>query len=422
MHLFGTDSRALSLPGAPGEIFITSWYKGANFENLLFRSHVVNGAVFKMRSISAAPLYDDADGVQAEELPRLVGTLGLYGFDHVLLHKDFLTSYRMAFDYQRYKVLGPLTALESERFLDHDSRLTKEVRRAQSRALQDQTGGHAGPRLWRERRDAGGRLRRCDAAVRRCRAHRGETRPAAVVSRKPDDSEGRSGPSARRRDAQARDERCRRARSTPRRRRSTASRSPCRDNGSRRSDPTTSSPAIRSAFVYAQPHGDWLTGARPQAQNLDGHFSLGQRPTASRRPWWCAPNAFRPKPPRCGSATTRTWRGRSLRTATNESPTVSWPKVCRCRPCARSFAVPVTRLSSGRLGVSYSISLHAGAKAPELAVAGIGVAHTVAADRRSARHARLLAGRHHRRRGVAARRPASCRTATRSISTKQLDA
>ena len=60
--------------------------------------------MFKELPISSSTLYDDEAGIQAEELPRLVGALGLYGFDHILLHKDYLTSYRMAWDYERYKV------------------------------------------------------------------------------------------------------------------------------------------------------------------------------------------------------------------------------------------------------------------------------------------------------------------------------
>lgn len=124
--MLGESSRALSLPGAPGNIYIASWFKGSNFENLLFRAHVVNAAMFKELPISSATLYDDEAGIQAEELPRLVGAMGMYGFDHILLHKDYLTSYRMAWDYERYKVLGPLTALSMEEFLDADPRLVKQ--------------------------------------------------------------------------------------------------------------------------------------------------------------------------------------------------------------------------------------------------------------------------------------------------------
>lgn len=126
-QIMGGDpqTRALSLPGAPGEIHVTSWFKGGNFENFLYRARVINGAIFKARSISAAPLYDDFRLQEARELPELMGMLGLYGIDYVILHKDYLTSYRMAWDYERYKVLGPLLAQSSERFLDRDSRLQK---------------------------------------------------------------------------------------------------------------------------------------------------------------------------------------------------------------------------------------------------------------------------------------------------------
>ncbi|PZR59020.1 MAG: hypothetical protein DLM50_01955 [Candidatus Meridianibacter frigidus] len=126
-QMMGGDpqTRALSLPGAPGEINVTSWFKGGNFENFLFRARIINGAIFKARSISAATLYDDVKLQQARELPELIGMLGLYGIDYVLLHKDYLTSYRMAWDYERYKVLGPLLAQSSARFLDRDARLQK---------------------------------------------------------------------------------------------------------------------------------------------------------------------------------------------------------------------------------------------------------------------------------------------------------
>jgi len=126
-RLMGADpqTRVLSLPGAPFEINVTNWFKGGNFENLLYRAHAVNGAIFKHRSISAAPLYDDFDLLQAQELPDLMGLLGVYDIQYVLLHKDYLTSYRMAFDFERYQVLGPLLAQASERYLDADNRLQK---------------------------------------------------------------------------------------------------------------------------------------------------------------------------------------------------------------------------------------------------------------------------------------------------------
>ncbi len=366
--LLGGDSRALSLPGAPGEIFITSWYKGANFENLLFRSHVVNGAVFKMRSISAAPLYDDADGVQAEELPRLVGTLGLYGFDHILLHKDFLTSYRMAFDYQRYKVLGPLTALESEHFLDRDPRLNKEYEGpnlvlyrikpedtlGRAYATNDATlaigyedtllplsdagltaaardplllflGNQSIPKVPPEQA-------LFDAALR----HATNVAIAPVTAETPAlYREQIAIPSER-----------------------FAALGP---NYAQIRDPT--------AFIYAQPHGDWLTGVRPQAQNLDGHFSLLE-------PRRLAPSVV-VRAERVPSEADALWFG--------DDTNLTWPissygderipdgqlaEGIAVPDAGPNFAAPVTRLSSGRLGVSYNITLHADAKTPELAVAG----------------------------------------------------
>jgi hypothetical protein len=366
--LLGGDSRALSLPGAPGEIFITSWYKGANFENLLFRSRVVNGAVFKMRSISAAPLYDDADGVQAEELPRLVGALGLYGFDHILLHKDFLTSYRMAFDHQRYKVLGPLTSLESESFLDGDARLTKEYegpnlvlyrlkpKYALGRAYaasaatlaigyEDTMLSFADAGLTAAARDPlllflgnqtipNGALNQSnvDATLRRA----ANTVAAPVTAETPALYREQIALPAKRFAALGPDYLHVR-------------------------DPV--------AFVYAQPHGDWLMGERPQAQNLDGHFTVA------------APERLSPsvvvRAERVPSEAAALWFG--------DDTGLAWPISSygdeqipddqldegSPPPTVRTgFAEPVTRLSSGRLGVSYSISLHAGAQTPELAVAG----------------------------------------------------
>jgi len=366
--MLGGDSRALSLPGAPGEIFITSWYKGANFENLLFRSHVVNGAVFKMRSISAAPLYDDADGIQAEELPRLVGTLGLYGFDHILLHKDFLTSYRMAFDYQRYKVLGPLTALESERFLDRDSRLTKE---------------YEGPNLVLYKLKPENTLGRAYGANAATLAIGYEDMMLPIAD---------AGLTAAKQDPlllflgnqtipnavpdQARfDATLRRATNvvvapvsaeTP-----ALYREQIALSGQRFAmlGPDYVRARKPSAFVYAPPHGDWLTGTRPQAQNLDGHFTL------------TAPSRLVPtvvvRAERVPSEAAALWFG--------DDTNLAWPissygdeqipdgQLAEGMPpptVRTSFAVPITRSSSGRLGVSYSISLHADAQTPELAVAG----------------------------------------------------
>ncbi|HEX3466634.1 MAG TPA: hypothetical protein VHT05_00885, partial [Candidatus Elarobacter sp.] len=366
--LLGDGSRALSLPGAPGEIYITSWFKGANFENLLFRSHVVNGAVFKMRSISAAPLYDDADGVQAEELPRLVGTLGLYGFDHILLHKDFLTSYRMAFDYQRYKVLGPLTALESERFLDHDTRLSKEYEGPNLvlyRIKPENTLGHAYAAssatlaigyedMLLPFSDAGLTAAQRDPLLLFLG---NQTIPPAVA------------------DQERFDATLRRATSvvvapvtveTPALYREQISLPAQRFAAIGPDYVRVRNP---SAFVYAQPHGDWLYGSRPQAQNLDGHFSL------------VAPERLSPsmvvRAERVPSEAAALWFG--------DDTGLAWPISSygdeaipdaqldegSAPPTVRAnFAVPVTRLSSGRLGVSYSIALHGDAKTAEIAVAG----------------------------------------------------
>jgi len=119
------DNRILSLPGAPGSISVTSWFKGGNFEDFLYHAKTVDAATFKARSISAATLYDDFSMQQARELPELMGLVGIYHINYVLLHKDYLTSYRMAFDYERYKVLGRLLARASEPFLDADPRLQK---------------------------------------------------------------------------------------------------------------------------------------------------------------------------------------------------------------------------------------------------------------------------------------------------------
>ncbi|MBV9972713.1 MAG: hypothetical protein JO135_05200 [Candidatus Eremiobacteraeota bacterium] len=126
-QIMGNDAQArvLSLPGGSNEIYVTDWFKGGNFENLVYRTHAVNSAIFKQRGISAAPLYDDFDLVQAQELPQLIGLLGIYDIKYVLLHKDNLTSYRMAFDFERYHVLGPLLARAAQRYLDADPRLTK---------------------------------------------------------------------------------------------------------------------------------------------------------------------------------------------------------------------------------------------------------------------------------------------------------
>ncbi len=126
-HLTGKDreNRILSFPGAPSGIHVTSWFKGGQFEDWIYKAKSVNAATFKERSISAATLFDDFSMQQPRELPELMGLLGIYHINYVLLHKDYLTSYRMAFDYERYKVLGRLIARASEPFLDVDPRLKK---------------------------------------------------------------------------------------------------------------------------------------------------------------------------------------------------------------------------------------------------------------------------------------------------------
>ena len=125
--LMGDDpeTRFLSLPGAPGEIHVTTWFKGGNFENLLDHAGYVNAAIFKERSISAAPFYDDDALEFSRELPSIVGLLGAYGINYIVLHKDYLTEYRMAFDFEPYQVLGPLTSRAMERVLDRDNRVAK---------------------------------------------------------------------------------------------------------------------------------------------------------------------------------------------------------------------------------------------------------------------------------------------------------
>lgn len=366
--ILGGDSRALSLPGAPGEIFITSWYKGANFENLLFRSHVVNGAVFKMRSISAAPLYDDADGIQAEELPRLVGTLGLYGFDHILLHKDFLTSYRMAFDYQRYKVLGPLTALESEGFLDHDPRLTKEYEGPNLvlyKLKPENKLGHAyaanAATLAVSYEDT--MLPLADAGLTAAKQAPlllflgNQMIPKAVPDQARFDATLRHATSVVAAPVNV---------ETP-----ALYREQIALPGQRFASlgPDYLNAHDPRAFIYAQPHGDWLTGVRPQAQNLDGHFTLAASerfsPTvvvrAERVPSEAAALWF-------GDDTNLAWPISSY--GDERIPDGQLDEGLPPPTVRSSFALPVTRLSSGRLGVSYSISLHADAKTPELAVAG----------------------------------------------------
>jgi len=366
--ILGGDSRALSLPGAFGEVNVTSWFKGANFENLLFRSHVVNGAVFKARSISAAPLYDDDDGIQAEELPRLVGALGLYGFDHILLHKDYLTSYRMAFDYERYRVLGPLTALESERFLDRDPRLTKEYEGPNLvlyRIKPEATLPHAyaapdatlvlgyedallpleDAGLTRAGRDPlllflGNQSIPTDAAAQaRIDATLGLTNTLAVVPAVPE---------------------------TPALYREQIALAGDRFS---RLGPSYLNARDAGAFVLAQPHGDWFKGARPQSQNLDGVFRLKDaatlRPTAVVRA------------ERVPSEAAALWFGADTRFAWPISSYGDEPIPDddlfegRALPAMRSTLVaPVTRVSLGRLGASYSIALHGDDKTTELAVAG----------------------------------------------------
>lgn len=119
------DTRVLSFPGGASEIHVTNWFKGGNFENLMYHAKVLNAAMFKARSISAAPYYDDYHLVQPSELPDLISALGLYHVSYVILHKDYLTTYRMAFDYQPYKVLGPQIAAAARRVLDNDRRLKR---------------------------------------------------------------------------------------------------------------------------------------------------------------------------------------------------------------------------------------------------------------------------------------------------------
>jgi len=366
-RLLGADGRAISLPGGPGQIYVASWFKGSNFENFLFRGHVVNGAVFKERAISASTLYDDVEGVQADELPRLVGMLGLYGIDHILLHKDYLTSYRMAFDYERYKVLGPLTALEMERLLDRDSRLTKVFEgsdlvlyRVDPRATMGVAYATNNAILAPAYEDT--LLPFSDAGLTDAAAQ-----PLLLFlgnQSMPTD------PSAEARVNEV-------LRMAPR-----LALAPVTPERSSLYREEIQLPADRfvqlapkylgsrplAALVFAQPHGDWLSGPRPAHQNLDGRFHLDRSAT------------FDPSmiinPQRVATEVQATWFG-------TESG-VAWPISSYGEeaiaddvlaegtpvPRATSHFAPVTRVSLGRTSVSYQIELHRGADITELAVAG----------------------------------------------------
>jgi len=366
--LLPPEDRVLSLPGGPGEIFITSWFKGANFENLLFRSHVVNGAVFKQRAISAATLYDDADGIQAQELPRLVGALGLYGFDHILLHKDFLTSYRMAFDYQRYKVLGPLTAIESERFLDRDPRLVKE---------------YEGPNLVLYRLKPEAQL-----------GHAYATNDATLVvgyedtllplsdaglTEAPRDPlllflgnqsiPQETAPQARVDAALGLASRLAVAPVVPETPAIYREQIALPEARFARLGPSYLRTREAQSFVFAQPHGDWMRGTRPQAQNLAGVFHVTRSTSFD--------SSVVVRAERVPSEADAVWFGSDDHTAWPISsygdepiPDDDLNEGGPIPMAGRAFELPVSRLSLGRLGASYSIALHGDAHTTELAVAG----------------------------------------------------
>ncbi len=118
-----TSQRVLSLPGNYLNLASTSWFKGANGESLIFRASTVNGALFRQRTISSAPIYDDTELQQVNDLPALLGMLDEYGITYVLIHKDVLTEYSAL--YPTVKTNGPLLSSATEQLLDHDSRVSK---------------------------------------------------------------------------------------------------------------------------------------------------------------------------------------------------------------------------------------------------------------------------------------------------------
>jgi len=323
------------------------------------------------------------------------------------LHKDFLTSYRMAFDYQRYKVLGPLTALESERFLDRDSRLTKEYEGPNLVLYKLKPENTLGARVrGQNAATLAIRLRGHDAADCGRWPHGGEAGSAAPVPREPDDSERRAGSGALRRDPEASDER----RGSPGERGDTGAlpRADC-FVGQRFAmlGPDYVRARKPSAFVYAPPHGDWLTG----------NTAASAEP---RRPFY----ADRPEPARSDGRRPRRTRSvrsrRALvrrrhepgvadlpRTATSRSPTDSLPKGCRRRPCARALPSRSRGPSSGRAGASRTASRCTPTRRhPSSAVAGSELPAPLPLTADPQRHAGVLARRHDGHHRVAAHRDA----------------
>lgn len=367
-RIMGPDARTLSLPGGPGQIYVASWFKGSNFENFLFRGHVINGALFKERAISAAPLYDDVDGVQAQELPRLLGAIGLYGIDHVLLHKDYLTSYRMAFDYERYKVLGPLTALEMESILDRDTRLHKDFEGPDLVLYSikpEATLGHAyatkNAILALAYEDA--MLPFSDAGI--------TAAPDAPLLLFLGNQSIPPAPAA----AAHVNDILRQAD------RLVAAPVPVEHGGLYREQITLAGDRFarlapkylgaRAAdtFAFAQPHGDWLNGSRPVRDNVTARLQLNR------------PETFDPlllvRAQRVPNEVSATWMG-------SESGVV-WPlssygaepvpdddlaEGMKTPRVDAQYIPPVTTVSVGRTSASYQIELHRAPDIPELAVAG----------------------------------------------------
>ncbi len=109
-------TRVLTLPGNYLDSYTTSWFSGLNFENTLYKAQVVNGAIFKQRGISHAPLYNDDSMQFASDLPSLVRILGLYSIQYIVLHKDATTEFsRFA---RTSRVNGPLFARRAQEVLD----------------------------------------------------------------------------------------------------------------------------------------------------------------------------------------------------------------------------------------------------------------------------------------------------------------
>jgi len=184
--LLGADGRAISLPGGPADL-VASWFKGSNFENFLFRGHVVNGRCSRSARSALRRCTTTSRACRQTSCPSGRHARPVRHRPHPAA-QGLLTSYRMAFDYERYKVLGPLTALEMERLLDRDSRLTKCSRVPIwfcTASIRAQTMGVA----LRERTTRSSRRRtKHPAAVSRCGPHRRRCAAAAAVLGQPVDA------------------------------------------------------------------------------------------------------------------------------------------------------------------------------------------------------------------------------------------